>query len=313
MLESISFILPVFLLIGVGWIMIRTGVIPRQGLSIIAAFALNVALPALIFQALATRPAAEVLNLPYLAAYGGASLVLFAAVFAFARLALGRGASFSAAWALGMSVSNTGFVGYPVTLLVLGSPAAVAMALNMMVENIVMLPLAIAIMEGAAGEDRRLGTVLRNTAARLVRQPILIAIVFGCIFSFGGIGLPMPLARAVDMLAGGAAAVALFYVGGMLVGLNVRGNVGNATGVVIGKLILHPILVFLAVMLVPGISEEMRLAAVIYAAVPMISIYPLLAERYGHGAMATAALMTATLASFATLAIVLWLVRSHPF
>lgn len=51
-----------------------------------------------------------------------------------------QGVSRSAIMALGVSVSNSGFVGYPIALTVLGEQAAVALALGMLVENLLMIP-----------------------------------------------------------------------------------------------------------------------------------------------------------------------------
>ncbi len=46
-----------------------------------------------------------------------------------------------------MSASNSGFIGYPVAAMVLGSPAAMFLALNMLIENLLIIPLALTLAE----------------------------------------------------------------------------------------------------------------------------------------------------------------------
>lgn len=62
--------------------------------------------------------------------------------------------SFSVLIGLGMSFSNSGFVGYPIALQILGPPAAAALAMCMIVENVLMFPLALvlAVPRGVEGK-----------------------------------------------------------------------------------------------------------------------------------------------------------------
>jgi malonate transporter len=45
------------------------------------------------------------------------------------------------------------------------------------------------------------------------------------------------------------------------------------------------------------------------AAVPMLGIYPILAQKHGHDAMAAAAQLGTTVASFFTLTALVWLLK----
>ena len=98
-----------------------------------------------------------------------------------------------------MSVSNSGFIGYPIAVMVLGQTAAVAMALGMLVENLLLIPLALALAE--AGTQRGNGgwALLRETGLRLARNPLIIAIAVGLLLSLLQIRLPAVPLRVVDM------------------------------------------------------------------------------------------------------------------
>ena len=305
MLQVFSITIPIFLLIGVGYIAFRTKVMGPQHARALGAFVLNFALPALIVRSLAGRRADEILNARYLLAYGCASLVVYAGAYAIARLGRRRTQTESAIQAMGAAASNSGFIGYPVAALVLGQAAGVALSLNMMFENIVLLPLALGLAEAGRGKHAGLAQTLRGTLARLARNPLIIAILVGAALSFSGLVLPAPIARAIDMLASASAAVALFAIGGALVGLETKGLAGDVLPIVIGKLVAHPLAVFGALMLVPDLDPTLRKAALIFASVPMITVYPLFGQMYGQGRTTAAALVAATALSFVTISALL--------
>lgn len=303
--QVFSITIPIFVLIGVGYIAFRYKAMAPEHTRALGAFVLNFALPALIVRALAGHRADEIVNARYLLAYGGASLVVYAAVFAVARHGRGRTQTESAIQAMGAAASNSGFIGYPVAALAVGPAAGVALSLNMIFENILLIPLALALAEVGRSDGANLANTLRGTAKRLARNPLIIAILVGTALSFSGLPLPAPLARAVDMLANASAAVALFAIGGALVGLRTEGLASDVLPIVIGKLVLHPLAVFGALMLVPSLDPALRKAALIFASVPMITVYPLFGQMYGQGRTTAAALVAATAASFVTISALL--------
>ncbi len=109
------------------------------------------------------------------------------------------------------------------------------------------------------------------------------------------------------MLATASSPVALFVIGGSLVGLQVRGMIGDVALIMLGKLLLHPLAILAALMLLPPIDPTLQLALLTMASVPMLSIYPILGQRYGHEDVCAAALLATTAVSFVTVSLVLWL------
>ena len=78
----------------------------------------------------------------------------------------------------------------------------------------------------------------------------------------------------------------------------------------IGKLVLHPLAVFGALALLPPLPADLRTCAVLFAAMPMLSVYPVLAQRYGQEKLCAAVLLAATASSFVTITLLLWFLRS---
>lgn len=288
----------------------RAGFFPAAQLPALGAFVIRFSLPALLFNALARRSFAEVLNLRYLAAYACGSLVALVAGLLWARWVRGQGLTASAIAAMGMSCANSAFVGYPLVLQVVGPEATVALALTMMVENLLMIPLCLALADtGAASAGGSFVRAFGRALAGLPRNPIIVAIIVGFAFALLQWRLPAPLARSVDMLAGASAATALFYVGGMLAGLSLRSMAGDAAVVSVGKLALHPAATAGALMLFGPVSPGLATSAVLMAGAPMLGIYAILGQKHGQEQVCSARLLVATTASFVTLSLLIALVH----
>lgn len=308
MLAVLSITAPIFILIGLGFFSARIALVNRDQVRGMGTFVIYFALPSLVFKALAERSLSEVLNGPYLAAYAMASLSLFGIGLLLVRRWRGLDLSSSAILAMGMAVPNSGFVGYPIAVMVIGPTAALAMALGMLVENLLMIPLALAIAE--AGRQGGQGwTVVRETALRLLRNPLIIAIVLGLGMSLLELRLPVVPARVIEMLAAASAPVALFVIGATLNGMKAGGMAADLAQTSIGKLILHPLLMFAALSLVPGVDPLLMVAGVLFASAPMLSVFPILGQRFGLEERCAAALVGCTVLAFFSISGLLALLR----
>lgn len=298
MLAVLTITAPIFILIALGFISARIALLNREQIRGMGGFVINFALPALVFKALADRSIGEVLNVPYLLAYALGSLTVFGLGFAISRWLRKEGLSASALSAMGMSVSNSGFIGYPIVAMALGPPAAVALALGMLVENLLMIPLALALAEaGTQGSSPTLA-VVRETARRLLKNPVIIAISLGLALSLLEVRLPIILATTIDMLAKASAPVALFVIGGVLYGVKTRGVLLDVGQIAVGKLLLHPLAVFASFWLLAPIDPQLMVAGVLFASTPVMSIYPILGQRFGLEGRSAAALVVSTCLAF---------------
>ncbi|MDE2577562.1 MAG: AEC family transporter [Hyphomicrobiales bacterium] len=306
MTDILAVTTPIFLLIGLGYAAVRLGFFAQDQARALGAFVINVALPALIIRALSQRPFSELANLRYLALYGGVSLVVFAFGYAVARLALRRPQGAASMIALGGSISNSGLIAYQIATLAVGPTAGLAMALNMAFENVLLIPLSLAIAEAAAGRGTGFAATTATTARRLARHPLLIAIVIGAAMAASGLTLPRAIERAVDMLANAAGGAALFSIGGALVGLSARGLGADVALIAVCKLLIMPALIWIGLHYVHGIDPILQRTMMIFAAAPMVTIYPLIAQAYGEGRSASAALLATTALSFFTVSAVLY-------
>lgn len=302
---------PIFALIGVGYLGTRFGLFAKPDMRVLGKFVLSLALPALIFRALAQRSVAEVFNPTYLLAYLLGSAGSLALVYCVARRSLGLSPTVATYCAMGSSCSNSGFVGYPILLLSLPSVAGVALALNLLVENIAIIPLLLLLLERSRGSHLSAAQALGQALQRLLSNPLVLGLLGGLLVSLSGLELPAPVDRTVDMLAAASGAVSLVVIGGTLVGLPLHGLAAKVAPLSLCKLVLHPLLVWLALVLLVGLGTAplepaLRNAAVLSAAMPMLSSFPTLAQAHRQDEWTAVSLVLTTLMAFFSLTGLLW-------
>jgi malonate transporter and related proteins len=306
--ELVSLSVPIFLLIALGFGAVRWSLVPADFVRGLGSFVLNFALPALVLHALLRQDLRETFNWSYLIAYAGGSLSIFLVVLLFFRCLLARDLTYAAVGALGAVASNSGFIGFPLAMLAIGPPALTALPLSMLVENALVIPLSIALAEIGQQHGRPLGSVIRQTLLGLSRMPLILAIVFGMGLSAAGLHPPDVLASAIEMLADSSVACALFVVGGTLAGTRLTALGADVYWITLGKLVLHPLAVGTGLLLLGNVPAPLAAAGVVFASAPMITIYPVIGQRFGLGGLCAAALLVTTAAGLVTITAVLGIV-----
>jgi predicted permease len=105
------------------------------------------------------------------------------------------------------SISNSGVIGYALVEQWMGAKALVAIALAIIVENIILAG-AIAIAESDDRGSQSFGASLSSSFVRLLKTPLILGILAGALVAVIGLTPPRPVGRTIDMLAGAVAPVA---------------------------------------------------------------------------------------------------------
>lgn len=310
MLHILATTLPIFAIMAVGFGAVRSGLISDRQLQGIGLFVLYFAVPTLIFRTLTKSAGADIVNLPFLAAYGGGALACFGLVFVYFRLAARKSVVESGLLGFGSAMPNSIYVGYPMLGQIFEIPPAAAFAMALLVENLIIFPLALIVLDigrtaGETGRSARVGGIVR----RLATNPILLAIMAGAAMSLAGFDLVPPVDRVAELLAGSAPAAGLFFVGGLIATARFGGNWDAAVLTGLAKLILQPLLVVAAIWLLPDFDPTLQIAAIVLAASPMIAIFPIIGAMYGHGPHCASILLVTTSASFVTISAWLWVLE----
>jgi predicted permease len=269
-------VLPVFAVIVTGWVLGAIGYVPRALAESLITFGYRVAMPGLLFVTIAQEPAERLFAWRFLAAFGGGSLICFAAVFAAAFLAMGRAVGRSAMYGLAASMTNTGFVALPVLRAVYGARAVLPAAIATVFVAAVMFPLAVVLLEiDGAGQRRSALSVARQ----ILLDPIVLPTMLALCWAMLGIPLAPPVAAYMDIFADALTPCALFAIGLALSLEALRANLAAAGVLSAIKLVLMPLLV-LGLGRALGLDPLYLIAAVICAAVPTAKTAYILAGAY---------------------------------
>ena len=310
-MQDFSYILsltsPTFMLIAIGYLVVKMGWMPKENVRPLAWFVVNIGLPAALFKALSSRSFQDVLHYDYLLVYGFGSLLSFATLFILARLR-NKTITECALFGLGASVSNSLMVGFPIVTQLFGDEALVPFTLTLIVENLFILPLALALADTGQQKNSHFFTAFAKSLPQLIKNPIILSIALGLASTAFDIQPPELANKIIDVLAVTVAGVSLFAIGGMLVGLKTRGMVTDLSSIVVGKLIIHPLYIFVLMIFFPAMPQLFQHVAIILACMPMFSIFAVIGMRYQYGGLCSAVLLPTTLVSFITINLVVWLI-----
>lgn len=304
--QIINAVLPVFAIIGIGWM---AGY--RWGVGEAAAAAMNrfvfmFALPALIFRLLATAPVQE-FSWPLLAAYFGGQLVVWLAAFAAMALIWKRSMAEQVIGAVSAGLPNHVFLALPIVIWLLGEAGALPVLMIVTLDSLVIYSVTLVLMEIAthSGPDRH---PFRAVFDSYRRNPQLATILVGLGWGVAGLPLPEAVETGARFLGAAAAPTALFVLGSHLSRARISGN-KTMLAVLMGlKMIVHPLLVWLIATFLLDISGGDLWVAVLVATAPVGTTSFVLAQHYGlFKDEASAVVAISTALSFFTMSAVILL------
>ena len=171
--------LPFFALIFCGYGAGRFKILSEASVAGVNAFVFYFALPAFIVNLLATSRLADIANGPFIAAYLGTGLLLFAVAAVLGGFLFKVRRSEAALQGSAAVLGNTGYMGLPLVVAAFGDRAAIPLVLGLTLEATVLIPLSIILVEAQKGLDAGLFRLLGSVARAMVRNPIIIAIFAG--------------------------------------------------------------------------------------------------------------------------------------
>ena len=295
---------PFFALVLCGYLAARSGILPQPAIPGLNAFVLFFALPCMLFRFGSSTPIAQLLDPVVAGVYVLCALVMVGGTVAFTRARMGwNDAAFGA---LVAAFPNTGFMGVPLLVALLGAQAAGPAILTMLVDMLLTTSLCIALSRLDGAGTHGMAVALRRALRGMLTNPMPWSIALGALASALQWRLPGPLDKTVAMLADAASPVALFTIGAVLARSQMnqhdRVAVRDYVPVALAKLFIHPVLVWLAgwaaIRMGLPLSPFAHTALTLAAALPSASNVSLLAERFGahNGRIARIILVSTALA-----------------
>jgi malonate transporter and related proteins len=279
-------ILPVFLLIGAGYLAARFGALSASAVDGIMTYAQSFALPVLLFRAIATLDLSAAYNIGLMASFYIGAFASFAAIFAAARWGFGRNLPESVAAGFAAYFSNTLLLGVPITERAYGAEALAGNFAIISIHAPLLYTCGIVAMVLAQAKDTPAQGAIalaQSAVKNIFTQPLVIGILCGFALNLSGLPMPNVLDSATEMLARSGIPAALFGLGGVLLRFSPQGEARLIALVVAASLILHPAITYA---LARGIfaldTAALRSATLTAAMAPGVNAY-MFAHMFGLG------------------------------
>lgn len=298
--------LPFFALIFCGYGAGRFELLSRASVTGVNAFVFYFALPTFLFNLMSTSPVAEVLNASYVAAYLGTGLVVFAVAAVLGRMFFRVRPAEAAVQGAAAVLGNTGYMGLPLVVAAFGDRAAIPLAIGLTLEATVLIPLTIILIEAQKGLGGGLPHLLASVAGAMARNPLIIAILVGALFSATGFGLPTPLGNFTELLGGAAGPCALFALGATLAGQRISSGLSEVSYMTTFKLFIHPAAMWFATTRIFDVDPLWATVAILGSSLPIAANVFIVARQYDtYVERTSSAILLSTLVSVVTVSALL--------
>ncbi|QLF93511.1 AEC family transporter [Pseudomonas sp. ABC1] len=294
-------VLPVFALILLGFVCSRTGRLGPAAASELNRFVVWLGLPALLFSITANASWKEVWQPGFIAAFSIGCLGVFAFTLVY-RLLQRQSLVDASLDGLGAAYANTGYVGFPLCLLILGQEALLPALVASLVVVCVLFAIALACVEVGLHSGGRIRDMLSTVVGSLLRNPLVIAPVLGSAWAAGGLALPTGVNTSLELLGAAAAPCALVSLGLFLARPQPSVRVTGVWPLVFLKLFVQPVLTWYLAARVFALPELWVQAALLLSALPTGTGPFMLAELHGReAARVSRVVLFSTLGSLITL------------
>ena len=312
MSDILAVTFPFFALVLCGYVAARSRLLPLDAVPGLNMFVLYFALPCMLYRFGSTTPLMQLFS-PVVALLwlGCAGLIV--------ALTAGRARRLGAIWpdaAMGALVAtfpNSGFMGVPLILALLGEGAVGPVMATLLIDLVLTTSLCIGLSQWGAADEHGAARAVGRALQGMLRNPMPWSILLGALAGALEFELWSPLGKTVQLLSDAASPVALFTIGAVLARSQMLAASGHAAApvlrdylpVALVKLFLHPLLLLLvgAALIQLGLPLERSAwtVLVLVAALPSASNVSLLTERFGadNGRVARIILLS-TAAAFVT-------------
>lgn len=308
MLDIIFVILPIFALMGLGYVAVLKRLFPAEGVRSLIAFVNNFATPCLLYHSISTSDFRSAFNLSIIGPFYLGAFICFAVGIVIARRAFGNSPGESVAAGFSGTFTNTVLVGLPILTRAYGDGALPVTLSIIGLHGAILLTAGMVTMELVKRDGQPLGKTLLVAVRRVVSNPLIWGIAAGIIGSVLEIKLIEPAEAFFVMMGQAVVPAALFGIGGALVEFKLSENWKQALVASLIKLILHPAIAYVLMVWVLHVPLDIARYGILLSAMPAgVNIY-VFATYYDRGvSVATNTILIATVLSAATITVWLYI------
>lgn len=309
---SINAVLPIFLLVALGWLLKKTDFLPDAFYKGSEKFVFKIALPCMLFLSVARSTAerlAEQIPLVVFCSVGvvSAFLLLSLIVPTFVKDNDKRGAFIQGAYR-----SNFGILGMPLAANLFGTAGTQTAAVLMPATIIFFNTLAVIILTIYAPNDMKKTPkeLIPQIARSVVTNPLIISVVLGMPFLFLNLELPLFLEKTADELSGTVSALALISLGAGFRKDTLVGKIGYSAVAAAIKTAVIPSVMVLAAYFLGFRGVSLGVTFILFGSPTAVSSYIMAKNMKSDHEMAGQILLLSTLFCLVTLFIGIFLLRN---
>ena len=294
-ISAVSLIFAIALL---GYLAARTHLLSEPDIKGLSRFVFIVAIPALLFHALAHLELPDQINWPFMGSYYAVALLIYGLGMLISRSVFHQSAAEQAIFGVGSAYSNMVLVGLPILSTGLGEQAILPLFMIVSIHSAIMYGLTSLLIDGRSGDGSSIHEIALQTGRSLARNPIIIGLVLGLAVNLLHITLPGPLDNTLGYLRAAALPCALFVLGASLSTFKIAGRISEALTITGLKMILQPLLVAALAFGVFHLDHLWGAVVVMAAGMPVGVNAHVLAQKYRSNipTVSTALLLSSLLA-----------------
>lgn len=291
---------PLFLLIFLGFALAKWFGFSKAAGNILARFAFNIALPAMLFRLLSDLFTKENhADLRLLLAYFGACIILFFIGRLVTKRVLSMPPVDSAIFGTGCVFSNNGLLGLPLAIAMLGEIVTPSISAVLSMNAMILWTLVSIAVEFAQQTGHLTVKSFLKTLLTVFKNPLIISIFSGVLWSCTGIKIPYVIDEPLRLIGNSATAISLIVVGMGLAEYGLGSGIRKSFVLSGIKLFVHPALIFCLAWLI-GLGPVETTAVVFLGCLPIgVNVY-LMCKQFHAAAdiIANAMIITTVMCSF---------------
>ncbi|WP_298292258.1 AEC family transporter [uncultured Litoreibacter sp.] len=297
----LEIILPVFLVIGAGYLAVKYKAFPTSGVDGLMKFTQQFAIPCLLFKAIAGLELSAYFEPRLLSSYYGPTILMFFLGMIGARILFKRPLEDSVAIGFCCMFANSVLLGLPITERAYGAEALDPNYAIVALNAPICYGLGILVMETVKHRGEAPLATIKAVINAIFHNVLILAIALGFVVNLMDLTIPKVADDALGLMIRAALPAAIFALGGMLAQYKFEGDLGPVIMICLLALLLRPALSFGLSDQLSLSTEAMRSSVLTAAMAPGVNAY-IFASMYGVAMrVAASAVLAATALSVLTI------------
>ena len=308
LLFAISLVIPVFIIVGLGYLLKKLGVINENFVTVSSKLVFNISLPALIFFEISAIDVGDILNIGQIAFIYAGTLISFAVAWIVSG-SLSKSGKDKAAFIQGSFRGNFAIVGLAIIVNYYGvenlGKASLVLAFTIPLYNV----LSVIALTVPLRKERQLN--YKTTLLEIARNPLIIAVLTALPFSYLRIRIPEVVHITGNYLSALSLPLALIGIGGFLSFKDFTTDSVLTIVSTLLKLLIIPVAATIAAYLIGFYGMDLGIIFILFACPTAIASF-IMAEAMGaNSRLAANILLLTTLASVVTMTLGLFILREN--